>query len=264
MSHNQNANSSDATFELLEGALLISDAHYDNEHSELKYLLEAVFKQTIQTPQLLLMGDIFDLLFSPVTQTKIRNHEMITLINQISNKIEVLYFEGNHDYLLQNLFPNVKVFPLRSQPVLASYHDKKVYLSHGDYAGTFGYRLYTFVIRSRLLLTFLNMINERYSNFIIKKLDNYLSKKDQCKRFEDFEIWMKKRFENIKLEVCDTFIEGHHHQNRSFKIDKMSYINLGAFACNQRYYIVKSENDIELQECFLDKNYNYCEKELLK
>ncbi|MCD6173341.1 MAG: UDP-2,3-diacylglucosamine hydrolase, partial [Sulfurimonas sp.] len=76
----------------------------------------------------------------------------------------------------------------------------------------------------------------------------YLDKKDDCKDLKYFEQLIKKRItENYD---CDYFIEGHFHQNKIIKLDKLEYINLGAFACNQRYFIVKS---IKYKE-FLEEN----------
>lgn len=42
---------------------------------------------------------------------------------------------------------------------------------------------------------------------------------------------------------CEYFFEGHFHQNKFIKFDEFNYCNLAAFACNQRYFIVKSSNE---------------------
>ena len=52
---------------------------------------------------------------------------------------------------------------------------------------------------------------------------------------------------------CDYFVEGHFHQNKTIEIDDFIYINLGAFACNQRYFVVKSSQNREL---FEEKNFS--------
>ena len=63
------------------------------------------------------------------------------------------------------------------------------------------------------------------------------------KTFEEF------IFKRVKSKyVCDYFIEGHFHQNRVVVFDKFRYINLGVFACNQRYFTVKSSKVLELME----------------
>jgi UDP-2,3-diacylglucosamine hydrolase len=81
---------------------------------------------------------------------------------------------------------------------------------------------------------------------ILNKLDIHLDKKDDCKEIKNFEGIVKRRLDN-KFE-CNYFIEGHFHQNRSLKIDGFEYINLAAFACNQRYFIVRFANK-ELLQC---------------
>ena len=52
------------SFILKEGALLISDAHYDKSRPGLLKLLRAIQLGTVKATQLILMGDIFDLLFA--------------------------------------------------------------------------------------------------------------------------------------------------------------------------------------------------------
>jgi UDP-2,3-diacylglucosamine hydrolase len=234
MSHN---------IELKEGAFVISDAHYSHLRPELLYFIKEIHSKKLQPTQLIFMGDIFDALFGEVQYTHKINSEIISLINDISEEIEVIYLEGNHDFNLQKVFPNVKVFSFKMQPVLCSYEGKKVYLAHGDFDGVFTYQFYTSIIRNRFVLSFLKLIDNLSNHLILKKLDKYLSKKDDCKDFTGFEEFVKSRLSKYE---CVYFIEGHFHQNRSFSLEKFQYINLGAFACNQRYFIVKSLQDKEL------------------
>jgi len=230
--------------ELQEGAIVISDAHYSHLRPELLLLIEDIASKKIQTSQLILMGDIFDTLFGQVSFTQEVNKAILSLLHQISQDIELIYLEGNHDFNLQKIFPFAKVFSLSSQPVLCSYGTKKVALAHGDFDGKSGYKLYTKLIRNPILLSFLSLLDHFGNHFILKKLDNYLAQKDDCKEF----IGFKKFIQNRALEeyACDYFIEGHYHQNRVYSFEKFTYINLAAFACNQRYFIVKSNKDNEL------------------
>jgi UDP-2,3-diacylglucosamine hydrolase len=85
-----------------------------------------------------------------------------------------------------------------------------------------------------------------FDNVILRKLDSYLDKKDDCKKIEGFEQKIRQRLEN-KYE-CSYFIEGHFHQNQSIFLEEFNYINLAAFACNQRYFIVRFANK-ELLQC---------------
>ncbi len=223
--------------EIQEGAFVISDAHYSNKRLELLDFFKAIESNKLQVPQLILMGDIFDALFGGIKKTTLNNQEIIDLLNKISNKIEVIYLEGNHDFNLSKIFLHVKVFPISQQPLTCRYQDKKVILAHGDFDGAFGYKVYTFLIRNKIILKFLNLFDE----YILNKLDKYLNKKDDCQNLDWFEGFIKKRIANNY--ECDYFIEGHFHQNKSIELDSFEYINLAAFACNQRYFIVESSKD---------------------
>lgn len=237
MSHN---------IELKEGAVIISDAHYSSLRPELISLIHDINQKRIPATQLILMGDVFDALFGEVPFTHRENQKIISLINKISENIEVIYLEGNHDFNLTKLFPLAYVFPIDLQPILCTYGDKKVYLAHGDFDGDLLYKSYTKLIRNSSILFGLNLFDTFFNHYILKKLDKYLSKKDDCKEFIGFKKFIENRIES-KYE-CDYFIEGHFHQNIALELKGISYQNLPAFACNQRYIIVKSLQDKQLFE----------------
>ena len=232
--------------EIKEGAFVIADAHYSHIRPELLSLIEDIHSKKLQPSQLILMGDIFDALFGSITYTLETNTYIVSLINEISEQLEVIYLEGNHDFNLKDVFPKAKVFTIQNQPIICTYEDKTVCLAHGDFTGDFFYRVYTSLIRNPSVLKVLNSFDNMINHYILKKLDSYLSKKDDCKEFTGFEEYMKKRL--VDRITCDYFIEGHYHQNRSLEFENFRYINLGAFACNQRYFTVKSSQDRELLE----------------
>lgn len=229
-----------------EGAFVIADAHYSYLRPELLGLINDIHSKKLLPTQLIFMGDIFDALFGEVEYTHEINAHMIELINDIADSIEVIYLEGNHDFNLQSLFPKVKVFPIQSQPIICKYNDKTLYFAHGDFDGDFFYKIYTILIRNSTILTILKSIDNYFNHYILRKLDRYLSEKDDCKKFIGFKKFIDKRLSS--RVTCDFFIEGHFHQNSSLDFEKFRYINLGAFACNQRYFIVKSLQDKELLE----------------
>ncbi len=236
------------SFEIKEGAFILSDAHYSPHRPELRTLLQEIDLGHLHPSQLILMGDIFDTLFAPIAYTLDANASMIELINSIAQKMEVIYLEGNHDFCLEGVFENVKTIPLSSQPLTCKYQNKKVLLAHGDFSEGLGYKIYTSLIRSKTLLTLLGFIDTLGNHFILKKLDRYLQKKEDCNHFENFERYIIARLEQRFSHSCDIFIEGHFHQNRSFLVGDFTYINLAAFACNQRYFIVQSSQEEQLLE----------------
>jgi len=229
---------------ILEGAFIVSDAHYSHKRPDFLAFLKDIHSKKLRPSQLILMGDIFDALFGGVFHTQKINLEAIKLLNEISLDIEVVYLEGNHDFNLKNIFPNIKLFSIYQQPVTCSYADKKILLSHGDIESSFGYRAYTALIRNRVVLYLLSLLDFILLHYILRRLDLYLGEKDDCKKMAGFEEFISKRLED--KYSCDYFIEGHFHQNSSIEFKDFIYINLGVFACNQRYFIVKSFKEREL------------------
>jgi len=231
---------------LKEGAFVISDAHYSDLRPELLDFLKAIHTKQLQPSQLILMGDIFDTLFGNVPYTQEVNAESIKILNEISKEIEVIYLEGNHDFNLKKIFPDAKVFSIKQQPLKIKYDKKNILLAHGDIESPLLYNIYTSVVRNPFVLFVLNILDFISRHAIVKRLDEYLSKKDDCKEFNGFMGFIQKRLEN--KYSCNYFIEGHFHQNKILKFKDYTYINLAAFACNQRYFIVKSIKDVELLE----------------
>ena len=227
-----------------KGAFIISDAHYSHKRPELLEFIRAIHSEKLKPTQIIFMGDIFDALFGSVSKTLKNNQEVIKLIEDISKKIEIIYLEGNHDFNLKKIFDNMKIFDIYSQPIECTYDKKKIYLAHGDFESNFGYRAYTWFIRNHFILLILNTLNNMFNNFVLIRLDKYLGIKDDCKEFTGLKKYISKRL--VNRYKCDYFIEGHLHQNKKIELDDFIYINLAAFACNQRYFIVKSLDDVEL------------------
>jgi len=169
--------------EILEGAFIVSDAHYSHQRPELLDFIKEIHSKKLQPTQLILMGDIFDALFGGVSYTQKTNQEAIKLLNEISLDIELIYLEGNHDFNLAKIFPNAKVFPISQQPVTCQYKEKKILLAHGDIEGDISYKIYTSLIRNPIVLSVLTLLDSISAHYILKRLDKYLSKKDDCKEF---------------------------------------------------------------------------------
>ncbi len=209
-------------------ALFIADAHFNSLRKDILPLLQAIEAQEIQVSQVFLMGDIFDFLCGEVEHFSKTNSEPITLIQSISKKIETYYFEGNHDYNLQEIFPDIKIFSRVQQPQYLSFENKQLALAHGDIFTPKGYDIYSAIIRNRAFLSFLDFLNFRnwLSTIIIEKL----KKKKICHAMENFQTFQKQRIENYQ---CDLIIEGHFHQG----ILSENYINIPSFACDKKYMI---------------------------
>ena len=213
-----------------ENALFIADSHYPHHGDSFLKLLKNLENEEVKTSQLFLMGDNFDLLFGHNDYIKTFSKEAIDLLQKLSKKLEIYYFEGNHDFCLKALFPDVKVYGRDKQPIIFTLGSKKVAISHGDkYVTGFVYDLYCKVLRNKTTLTLLKPFGKAIIDDRMKKL----SQKDICQVFQGFE----KRVEEILKHYrdIDMVIEGHFHQAKV--IDK--YISLPSLACQGQVAVVK-------------------------
>ena len=205
-----------------EQALFIADSHYPHHGDVFLDLLKKLERGEIQTSQLFLMGDNFDLLFGYNDYIQTFSKEAIDLLQLLSKKFEIHYFEGNHDFCLTEIFPDIQVYEREQQPVIFHFNEKKVAISHGDkYATGFGYNFYCKVLRNKSTLTFLRPFEKVIIDHRMKKL----SHKHICLTFNSFEKRVEEILEHYK-EV-DLVIEGHFHQCKILG----KYISLPSLAC---------------------------------
>ena len=236
--------------EIKEGAIFISDAHENEKRDYFLQFLKTLDNNEIKTPQLFLMGDIFDLLIFEISYTKSLFKEHIHLINNLSQKIEIFYFEGNHDFNLQKLFPKVKVFPISAQPTLLNFQGKKIFLSHGDLYQGRKYTFFTTIIRNSYLLKCLNLIDKTTKNSISKRIFASQLNKKLCRKIENFHKFVKQKLQKYDIGVTkiDFIYEGHYHQNKEFVFEKLKYKNFGSFACDKSYYKITFKDEISFQQ----------------
>ena len=208
--------------EIKENAIFIADSHYPHHGDGLLDLLKKLESGALQTPQLFLMGDNFDLLFGYNDYIQTFSKEAITRLQTLSQKLEIHYFEGNHDFCLKELFPDIQVYSREEQPVMFQAGTKKVAISHGDkYATGFGYDFYCKILRNKKTLTLLKPFEKAIIDHRMQKL----SKKHICFTFHGFEKRVEEILENYT--EADLVIEGHFHQCKTVG----KYISLPSLAC---------------------------------
>jgi UDP-2,3-diacylglucosamine hydrolase len=208
--------------EIKENALFIADAHYPHHGDAFLKILKKLDQQEIETTQLFLMGDIFDLLFGYSPYIKSFSQEAITLLQKLSKTLEINYLEGNHDFCLKTIFPHIHLYSREKQPLHCRLNHQSVYLSHGDlYQTGWSYNLYSKLLRNRITLTLLRPFEEQ----IIDHRMNRLKAKRICGNF----IGYQERFDAIRREYPPNalIIEGHFHQS----LIHQNYISLPSLAC---------------------------------
>jgi len=216
--------------EIQENAIFIADSHYPHHGDAFYETLLKLDREEIETPQLFLMGDNFDLLFGHNDYVQQFSQEAIVLLQGLSKKLEIHYFEGNHDFCLKSIFPDIQVYGREQQPVEFRLKHKRVALSHGDkYVTGFCYNLYSKILRNKITLALLKPIQK----LLIKHAIKTLPKKNICTSFTHFEKRVSAILEHYK--AFDLVIEGHFHQSRIIG----KYISLPSQACQNKVAVVK-------------------------
>jgi len=215
-----------------DGAIFIADSHYNSKQTILFKLLEQIKSNQIKPSQIYLMGDIFDFLCQEIIYFKNLNFKIIELINSLSKDIEIIYFEGNHDFNLKNIFPNILTIPREQQPVKFIQNKQTIALSHGDIFTPTGYNVFSTIFRSHLFLSFLNFID--INSFLSKRSEKKLKEKKICSKQKDFNIFIEKRIKNYNV---DLIIEGHFHQGHL----SSKYINIPSLCCDNNYMVYEEK-----------------------
>ena len=216
--------------EIKENALFIADAHYPHHGDEFLQILKRLDSKELQTTQIFLMGDIFDLLFGHNNYIQKFSQEAIELLTKLSKTIEIIYLEGNHDFCLQEIFPDINVYSRQEQPLHFKLNNNDVYLSHGDkYETKFGYNLYSTLLRHKISLTLLRPFQKLIIDHRMKKLKT----KHICQKFYAHQKRFNAILNHYPKEAL--VIEGHFHQALQYK----NYISLPSLACQGEVAVVK-------------------------
>ena len=232
---------------LKSGAIFIADSHENENRENFWCFLCALKSDEIKTPQLFLMGDMFDFLASECEFFVKFYERYVRAIDELGEKMEIYYFEGNHDFNLAPLFKNVKAYPIGAQPVkFASECGQSLLIAHGDIFLPFVAKYALRFLRVKIFLKVMNFF-DKFLNFrLSKRILNKLKRKILDYKIPNFKnlAEAKMRRYNAFYEA-DVIIEGHYHQGEQYTIGKQKYINISSFACEQSYFVVEYDQNIK-------------------
>jgi UDP-2,3-diacylglucosamine hydrolase len=225
--------------QLQNGAAVVADVHYKRGDREFLELLRKWIDSP--PPQVFFLGDIFHLLL-PFSYLIKYNKEPIELINRLSKLTEVYFAPGNHDFNIENIFPDVVFSDAFSDK------EKNVFLTHGDLTDPDGlYKVYVFISRNAVLEKIFHFVSFNFLNgWLFKKI---LQKEIKCEKIKNFKKMIK-----VKLKLIDygIIIEGHYHQNEILQFSNKIYINLPAFVCTKSYNLIQLDNNPIVKEIHYD------------
>ena len=229
------------------GAIFIADSHENENRENFWHFLCALKSGEIKTPQLFLMGDMFDFLASECEFFVKFYERYVRAIDELGEKMEIYYFEGNHDFNLARLFKNVKAYPIGAQPVkFASECGQSVLIAHGDIFLPFVSKYALRFLRVKIFLKTMNFF-DKFLNFrLSKQILNKLKRKILDYKIPNFKNLVEAKMRRYNaFYQADVVIEGHYHQGEQYTIGKQKYINIPSFACEQSYFVVEYDQNIK-------------------
>ncbi|MBX1885650.1 metallophosphoesterase [Campylobacter peloridis] len=231
-----------------ENAIFIADAHENENRRGFWEFLQALKNGKIQTPQLFLMGDIFDLLIYEIKATHQFAKPYIELLEELADDIEIIYLEGNHDFNLVRFFSKVKVYSIKEQPLLCQFQNltqTKAKIAHGDIFLKPFLQFALKSLRNHYLLCFLNFLNILCKGKITQKILLNQNKKQLIRKIPNFTSLAKER---LRYYNTSFVIEGHYHQDVFLDFEDIKYLNLATFAYKESFFIVKYKPEIRFHK----------------
>lgn len=232
----------------------ISDIHIrDSKDSRYWNFLSFLnSKDILETKNLILLGDVFDVLVGDFNEYTTEYSHFFEKINQLlSIGIQVYFIEGNHDFnceenFLKTLNPSFhKNFHYRTSPFLLKRNGESWYIGHGDELDitNIKYIKYRRFIRSRIVKYFSKSF---FSYKKVLKIKDDLSRKSKDIQRNFNEEVERSKFRGFAGRVLATGVDkvvlGHSHVLENEK----QYFNNGFFPETHKYFLA-NDNFIGLK-----------------
>ena len=203
--------------EINNDAIFIADSHTQNGRDALLFILDKITKNATPS-QIFLLGDIANILVGNLKSSLKANENLLKTLESLSQKTQIFYFEGNHDFNLNAILPRIATIPRKNQPIIAKYNDKRILLAHGDIFLNKSYEIYIKILTANITGKVLKMLDfvtfGRLYRFIESKVQNKRIKIAENHAIHEIVKHRIAKYQSHinKLNMCvDMVIEGHFH-----------------------------------------------------
>lgn len=243
---------SDLTYRILA----LSDLHLGEAHTDERYplflqVLKAFNESDIQ--ELLLMGDIFDILIGNKKFWKNIHPDFFKELETAQNNHKkITWVQGNHDFQLKGLLEPLGVHWISDHEVLQR-ESAKISVSHGDLADKSNklHPIWRGFLNSKAMAALIFLIPEKLGQDKIYPLTLKLSKASRRVSNSIDESKLRNAVETFRTHAknlgdkhkADLVILGHSHISDEVQITPTaSYLNLGSWLSDPQVALVEIEN----------------------
>lgn len=219
---------------------ILSDLHLGEKPKDPRYglFLETLNKfLTSDLNELILMGDVFDILIGNKSFWKKVHPEFFSILEKIkdSNK-KLTWIQGNHDFQLSKLLKPYNVEWVEDWAILER-EKVKLYVSHGDLADESNklHPIWRSFLHSKLLAAFIFLVPNAIAEKFLYPLTLKISRKSRKQSQTYSNEKARSLFRNYAQKIAhkfksDIILLGHSHISDSLSVGENShYLNLGSW-----------------------------------
>ena len=223
----------------MHDALVISDLHLGSENCQARALsafLDDLHHGRTESRKLILNGDVFDSI--DVRRLKKHNWKVLSLIRKLSDTIEIIWINGNHDGPAE-IISHLLGVEVRDELVLET-GDRRILLHHGHRFDQF--------IDDHPILTAIGELTYR----ILQKLDSSHTFARAAKRKSKTFLRCAAKIESRSIEYaqklgCDAVCCGHTHLPVANEIGPVAYYNSGCWTEKPCHYLAVQNGRVEVR-----------------
>jgi UDP-2,3-diacylglucosamine hydrolase len=197
-------------------AIFIADAHLASpEALNFRLLLRFLGELEGKLDALYIVGDLFDFWLGfpshPFTQY---NAVIDALDRLVLRGCKLVYFEGNHDFHLGDIFSERLHAEIHTGPSVESVQGKRLYICHGDEINRedHGYLLLRFILRTGVVAAAVRHFPPAWA----EKIRGMLQKRSRAGYFDKTSRWDYRQIlldfaGTVQKQGCDGLLAGHFH-----------------------------------------------------
>lgn len=223
--------------------VFIADAHLKCETDEnYRNLLDFLSELPGNTDTLFILGDLFEFW---IGYPEVRFTHYLPVLEQLrrlrETGVEIIYFEGNHDFHMGPFFEDTLKARIFGGPAIFDLDGKKVYLCHGDQINRadYGYRLLRSLLHNRMTRAIIPLVPPAAASYIAERMAQGSKKNHQVRRIKwDFAAIIREFAVARFKEGNDAVVIGHFHLPLFEQIEngkKRTILSLGDWITHYSY-----------------------------
>lgn len=240
--------------------IFLADAHLTSS-DEKNYRHVCLFLRELigLTETLFIMGDLFDFWLGFPSRSFIAPHEpVLQVLDELTRSgCRLVYFEGNHDFHLGEVFSQRLGAEIHTGPAIMNVQGKRLYLCHGDQLNSedYGYRLLRTMLHNRAVNSLVRVFPPAIALQIRKRLQKTSRKGYAAKgaRWNYTEI-IRKQGRTLNSHGIDGLVTGHFHLPLCEKLDDSEFTILSLGDWMEKY----TYGEMIAGELYLKKYHPIC------